>query len=248
MNKQLIAALVLGLSASTGAHASLIARVGGMVYDDVNNITWATNANLFATQAAGNSNLVSEIIAANGGVIHDTPNDYDTVPNTGAYTLTVADFNTDTGQMTWWGAQAWVSNLTLGGLKGWSLPATADAANPNNYGYNITTSQMGDLFYNQLGGLAPTDLSANHNANYNLFSNVQDSLYWSSSEYTLDPRFAWYFVNHQGYQYDLNKYFQVYAWAVHVGDVTAVPLPGVVWLFGSAMLGLMGFNRRGNLG
>ena len=43
------AAVVLALSLSTGAQASLVARTGGMVYDDVNNITWAADANLAKT-------------------------------------------------------------------------------------------------------------------------------------------------------------------------------------------------------
>ena len=65
MNTKLIAAFVLSLSASTCAQASLVARGNGMVYDDVNKITWASDANLFQTQAAGNANLVNDIIAVN---------------------------------------------------------------------------------------------------------------------------------------------------------------------------------------
>lgn len=38
----------------------------------------------------------------------------------------------------------------------------------------------------------------------------------------------------QSYQLTLNL----------VGNVTAVPVPGAVWLFGSAMLGMLGINRR----
>lgn len=34
------------------------------------------------------------------------------------------------------------------------------------------------------------------------------------------------------------------AWAVRNGDVTAVPLPAAVWLFGSGLLGLAGLARR----
>ena len=108
--KNLLLLALIGFSLTSTAEASLVARAGGMVYDDVNNITWASDANLFQTQAASNPNLVSEIITANGGVIHDTPNLYDTVPNSGTYTLTTADFNTSSGTMTWCGAQAWTNN------------------------------------------------------------------------------------------------------------------------------------------
>ena len=45
MNKKLIAACVLVLSASTGAHASLIDRGNGLLYDNVLNVTWLQDAN-----------------------------------------------------------------------------------------------------------------------------------------------------------------------------------------------------------
>ena len=238
--KLLTTAAVLALSVSTGAQASLVARTGGMVYDTVNKITWAADANLFKTQAASNANLVSQIITANGGVIHVTPNMF----SNGTYTLTTADFNTDTGRMTWWGAQAWANDLTLGGVKGWSLPTTTPAV----LGFNQTGSQMGDLFYNQLGGVAGTDISTTHNANYNLFTNVQNYVYWSSSEYEPGPHHAWTFSALDGVQVNGAKDLQFYAWAVRPGDVAAVPVPGAFWLFGSVMVGLMSLKRRASIG
>jgi len=244
--KFLTTAAVLAFSLSTGAQASLVARTGGMVYDTVNNITWASDANLFKTQAAGNANLVSQIITANNGVIHDTPNFFDN----GTHTLTSSDFFTTTGTMTWWGAQAWANNLSLGGYTDWSLPTTVPAVE----GYNQTGSQMGDLFYNQLGGVAGNSIATTHNDNYNLFTNVQH-VYWSGSEYAPFPNDAWTFFPTDGYGYQgfSVKYPQIwsiptYAWAVRSGDVAAVPVPGAFWLFGSAMVGLMGFKKRGNIG
>ncbi len=77
MKTKLLTTAVLVFGVSAGAQASLVARDGGMVYDDVNNITWAADANLFQTQVASNSNLVNDIIAANNAVIHYTPNFYD---------------------------------------------------------------------------------------------------------------------------------------------------------------------------
>ena len=245
MNTRILATIALGFSFTAPTQAALVARGTDMVYDTVNNITWAADANLFKTQADSNSNLVSEIIAANGGVIHDAPNAQDTVPGSGTYTLTSADFDTSTGTMTWWGAQAWANNLSLGGVKGWTLPTTADAANQNNIGYNITTSQLGDLFYNQLGGSAHSSITTTHNANYNLFFNVQNYVYWSGSEYTPYPNLAWVFYTDDGFQDCCNKELQLYAWAVRPGDVTAVPLPGAIWLF---LSGMMGLKRRGSIG
>ena len=231
-----MAILILGLSISNGANASLIARASGMVYDDVHNITWAADANLFRTQADRNPNLVTEIIAANGGVIHDTGNYYDY----GTYTLTTVDFDTSTGLMTWWGAQAWANNLSLGGYTDWTLPTTI----PANVGYSQKGSQMGDLFYNQLGGVAGNSITTTNNSNYNLFYNVQSDPYWSNSEYAPNPSFAWLFITNGGFQGNYGKNDHVYAWAVRSGDVAAVPLPGSVWLFLYGLICFMGLKRR----
>ena len=130
--KFLTTAAVLAFSLSTGAQASLVARTGGMVYDTINDITWAADANLAQTSG------------------------YD------------AD-----GKMTWANAVAWADQLTLGGFTDWSLPTTV----PADYGYNQTGSQMGNLFYTQLGGVASTSIGTTHNANYNLFTNVQSYAY-----------------------------------------------------------------------
>ena len=201
--KLLTTAAVLAFSLSTGAQASLVARDGGMVYDDVNNITWAADANLAKTSG------------------------YD------------AD-----GQMTWAGAVAWADQLTLGGYTDWSLPTTVPAV----YGYNQKGSQLGDLFYNQLGGVAGNSIATTHNDNYNLFTNVQSYVYWSGSEYAPYPYNAWNFLTTNGVQTIYNKDDQFYAWAVRPGDVAAVPVPGAFWLFGSALVGLMSLKRRGSIG
>ncbi len=60
-----------------------------------------------------------------------------------------------------------------------------------------------------------------------------------------NPDNAWglYFVDGSlttGNEY-LNDNF---AWAVHNGDVAAIPVPAAVWLFGSGLLGLIGVARN----
>ena len=191
MNKTLLTTVVLAFSLSTGAQASLVARTGGMVYDTVNNITWAADANLAKTSG------------------------YD------------AD-----GVMNWAGAVAWADQLTLGGFTDWSLPTTVPAV----AGFNQKGSQMGDLFYNQLG-VSVGSIATSTNPNYALFANVQSNVYWSGSEYAPGSNSAWYFnasYGGQGYSYKSDQFF---AWAVRPGDVAAVPVPGAFWLFGSTMVG-----------
>ncbi len=242
LKKTAMLVLLVGLVLTETSQAALIARTGGMVYDDVNNITWAADANLFKTQAASNTNLVSDIIAGNGGGIYSTTNYYDGYSY--IYSLTSTDFNISTGKMTWFGAQAWANNLTLGGVKGWNLPTTTYMGGL----YNQAQSQMGDLFYNQLGGVAGTSITMTHNANYNLFTNVHDAVYWSGSDYVPTPYLAWVFVTNVGSQnnYPYPRVNKFYALAVHAGDVAAIPVPAAVWLFGSGLIGLLSFNRRKN--
>ncbi len=236
--KTALVVLLAGMGFNGTSQAALIARTGGMVYDDVNNITWAADANLFKTQAAGNANLVNEIIVANGGVIHNTANQYDGY--TGIYNLTSYDFNTGNGRMNWWGAQAWVNNLTLGDVNGWSLPGTLV-----EYGYALTSSPMVDLLYKQLGVVGGYNFETIHNANYNLFTNIQNNAYWSGREHS-DPNLAWAFFTFDAQSYSTTKPDHYYAWAVHSGDVAAVPVPGAVWLFSSGLIGLLSFTRRKN--
>ncbi len=117
-----------------------------------------------------------------------------------------------------------------------TLPTTVPAV----YGYNQTGSQLGDLFYNQLGGVAVKSIATTHNDNYNLFTNVQSYVYWSGSEYAPGPHDAWVFNTDVGVQYNNVKGNQLYAWAVRPGDVAAVPVPGAFWLFGSGLVALTG--------
>jgi hypothetical protein len=243
-----------GLMAMT-AQAGLVATDGGLgVYDTTNNVTWTSNANLFATQAAsysgGAAAFVSAVIADSGGVIHDTPNSFDP---SGTYTLSAADFNTSTGTVDYWGALAWVSYLdatNYGGSSQWALPTTVDsnssAGLPNGGAGNPaqSSSQLAQLFYGGLGQVANSSITTTHNANYSLFSNVLGTVYWSGTEYSANPIQAWGFSTVSGDQSYIGKRNDIYALAVAPGQVSAVPLPGAAFLLGSGLLGLVGVARR----
>ncbi|MEQ1637850.1 MAG: DUF1566 domain-containing protein [Methylococcales bacterium] len=146
------------------------------------------------------------------------------------------------GRMDWQSSNSWAAGLIYGGYSDWRLP-TRPAGSSD--GSNQTSSEMGHLFYNELGGVAQQSLAGTHNASYNLFSNLQDSVYWTGPE---DGVNAGIFYFSDGYQYHTTKNDNMSAWAVRPGDVAVMPVPPAVWLLGSGLLGLLGLRRRGNIG
>ena len=148
----------------------------------------------------------------------------------------LANANAAGFQMGWAEANTWAAGLSVNGVDGWRLPDSDTC-----FGYNCTDSEMGNLFYNVLGGSVGTSITTSHNANYDLFNNIQSFFYWTATENADNLAAAWVFVMSTGHQNGFNfKTNTSYAWAVHSSDVGAVPVPAAVWLFGSGLLGLLG--------
>lgn len=92
------------------------------------------------------------------------------------------------------------------GHNNWRLPTTlqpdascsgqGDVSN----GYNCTGSEMGHLFYTELGGTAANPILGSTDPDIALFSNIQSYYYWSGTEYPLGTRDAWDFTFDYGYQ------------------------------------------------
>lgn len=153
----------------------------------------------------------------------------------------LADANA-AGAMNWPNANAWAANLDVVGVSGWRIADTlqpdASCSNHNSgdtvsFGLNCTGSEMGNLFYNVLGGVANTSITTTHNADYDLFSNVQSGSYWTGTRFAEDFSAAWRFNFDDGSQNIGAKGSNYFAWAVQSGDVSTVPAPAVVvwhWL------------------
>ena len=143
------------------------------------------------------------------------------------------------GRMRWTQANAWARSLNIDGVTGWRLPGGPMLGSPGSY--NQTASEMGNLFYNVLGGSAGTSINTTHNANYDLFKNLQSGS-WSS---VLAGNYAWGFSFSNGMQSTYPNTANIYALAVRSGDVGAspVPVPGALVLMGPALLGLLGVKR-----
>jgi hypothetical protein len=83
-----------------------------------------------------------------------------------------------------------------------------------------------------------------------LVKNLQSDVYWSGTADVFFPAdYAWSFETRFGAQYSESQSNGYFAWAVHDGDVAAVPVPGSVALLagGLALLGVV-TRRRGRLG
>ncbi len=146
-------------------------------------------------------------------------------------------------------ATLWVNLLEYRNFTNWRLP-TSDI-NCDSLS-NCSTGEMNHLFYIELGGSSYTSILDSSDPDLLLFSNIQTNnlYYWSrtiSSSYT--PPFTgasgvvvFNFETGSMRADDDGQFY--YSWAVHDGDIGAVPIPAAAWLFSSGLLGLVGMARR----
>lgn len=125
---------------------------------------------------------------------------------------------TDRNAGGWVNAMNWVSGLNEPGVltytlnpetrvtwRGdWRLPETVDRKRSFGYdgqttaGFNITSSEMGHLYYTSLGNSGYFDVNGNVRTGWGLketglFTNLYPEHYWSSTEYSIYDQHAWMF-------------------------------------------------------
>ncbi len=163
------------------------------------------------------------------------------------------------GKMTWAEANAWAASLTDGGFNDWRLPTTlqpdpscANQGGGISSGLNCTGSELGNMFYGDinhgLGGTANQNIASVHNANYDLFTNIQhgttavSDVYWSGTPApSADVVFDFYTsIGSQASDWVGENF---YGWAVR-SDVAAVPEPGVTGLLGIGALAWAGTRQK----
>jgi hypothetical protein len=156
---------------------------------------------------------------------------------------------------TWEDANVWASDLTLGGVSGWRLPyiSVAAGAGPLDQPVDCSIStetecrdnELGYMYYYNLGGTESQAPVNSGDPNLALFPTLSASndFYWTGTE--IDSSSAWYFIFISGEQsFTIKDYVFYLSWAVHEGNISAVPVPAAVWLFGSGLLGLIQVTRK----
>ncbi|MCU0842082.1 MAG: DUF1566 domain-containing protein [Thiobacillaceae bacterium] len=241
--KPLILALLAGLAASGGAQAALHDRGGGLIYDDVLNVTWLQDANYAKTSGydADGKMIWAQAVAWAANLSY-----YDNVR--GVY----------------W--DDW-RLPTLGPVNGTTFQYSPSHNGSTDVGHNITSpnAELAYMYYVNLGLTGYSNPDGSHNPNWGIFGNgtyngtdfssfgqndvglidnLQNFVYWSGLEYARYPYSAWNFYTHHGYQGVISKDYDFYAWAVRPGDVAApIPEPETYALL-LAGLGLVGWAAR----
>ena len=130
------------------------------------------------------------------------------------------------GPMNWDAANTWASGYSIGAFDDWRLPTAlnADGSGPCGPFYNCIGSEMGHLWYTELGNTAGSLTNTGNFQNLQTDPAFQTFLYWSGTELAPDPRFAWDFRSYDGTQDHHHKSNEVFAMAVRDGDVLVNPV------------------------
>ena len=213
--------VIFGLMFSSLAQAALIDREGGFIYDDVLDITWTQNAGL-----SGEAFWDAQVTWADELSIGDT----------------VRGGVWDDWRM---------ASMSVSG--GGSASSVVDCSTAGEVA--CRDNELGYMYYHNLDGEQGDSFVGDHGP----FTNIVHD-YWSGTEYALITTSAWFIGLGDGEQGEDSKTSDpFFAWAVRNGDVglppgdpgidpppptSEVPLPAAAWLFGSALIGLIGVARR----
>lgn len=232
------------------ADAALHDRGGGLIYDDVLNVTWLQDANYAGTLGLGNN--------GNGRMNHADAlswvaslSFYDSVRD-----VTYNDWRLPT--------VAPVNGIAFN--TAFSNNGTTDEGYTDANGWRDPSgnpaSELGHLFYVSLGNLGLCTPNGGGSSTgcvqqdgwldrtTNPFINYQTSFYWTGTTFidalTIEQVFQ--LSMGSGEQHTNSTGGLWYVWAVRDGDVAAVvPVPATAWLFTGALASMVGLRRRRSL-
>jgi hypothetical protein len=208
-----LGALLLSVVGSFPVHAALHDRGGGLIYDDVLDVTWLQDATYVMTSGAATYSQMSWTDAV----------EY-------AANLTYYDPVRDMI----WGDWRLPRTLPVNGIA-YQSSHSIDGSTDNGFNISSPASELGYMFYVNLGGLAFTDTVGNWpQPGYGSkeytgpFTNLDviEGI-WSGTEYEQFPGHAWSFIFNTGTQHHGIKSLDtaLSPWPVRDGDVAAGPLP-----------------------
>ncbi len=218
----------LGMLLSVNCQAALFDRGGGLVYDDVLDVTWLQNPTVFAAQSWTNAMTAVSDFSYYDSVRNTTYSDWRLPHMANLDWRTIADNN----DQPIYGATANGSDNELAymyyvnlGFEANPLPSGVE---PGSYDLPSTTYSPED-FYNPFG------------------DNIIYRGMWSDFQVNEEgvPNYVWYMHFHFGetlYDPSQGNDWQ-YIWAVRDGDVSPVPVPPALLLMGSGMF-LLGFMSK----
>ncbi|MET0067457.1 MAG: hypothetical protein ABW076_14010 [Candidatus Thiodiazotropha sp.] len=221
----------LGLLMSASAQAALFDRGGGLIYDNVLDVTWLQDASYLHT-SNGVDSAVTWTTATQWA---SSLNYYDSVRAT-----TLSDWR--------------LPHMTLSYDLGTDVhynDASVDPGNELAYMYYVNLGfPANPVIDPNQPETTPLPVSSNPD-NLDLFQNINYLGTWTDQVEPIEGRVntAWYFHLHFGStQLDTSGSDWGFAWAVMDGDVSTspVPVPPALLLMGSgmALLGFMGKKRK----
>lgn len=153
----------------------------------------------------------------------------------------------------WNDVLAWVEHLVVtDALSGkiydnWRLPRAVDGPHtPEFVGYNVTSSEMGHLYYVELGNIGRKDILGNDQLGYGLKNTgpfddlVEGWNYLTGTDFTQYPFLegVFNFNFEDGHQGLSTKTYGGHVIVVQDGGAS-VPIPGAIWLLESGLAGLV---------
>ena len=185
------------------------------------------------------------------------------------FNITWLDYSRE--EDSWYNQMNWADNLslTVNGMTydNWYLPETVDGDweygedGTTTAGFNITTSDMGHLYYTELGNIAYPGSPPDPDPTATLqrsgpFENLLSDAYWSMTTAAANSLSAWVFMFASGYQtrdpkdglptdmYPGGGHSAIAIMSGRIQVGSNVPVPTTAFLFGIGLLGFAGVARR----